>query len=117
MGTLLRVDPPGGCFAAPHGDQPLGGTLKSGSVRRPRRRRRDYYQVNPKTTGARGPPTGTSRFSGVATGAATLSVTYKGRNSSSANQTIYLWDWTTSSWTQLSGPTTVGTSDVTVTRG
>ena len=32
MGTLLRVDPAGGCFGSPTSSSLIGGTLKSGSV-------------------------------------------------------------------------------------
>ena len=53
MGTLLRVDPPGGCFDAP----PLDGHRRRRAqerlgVRAGRRRHAPYYQVNPKTTTA-----------------------------------------------------------------
>jgi Multicopper oxidase len=35
--------------------------------------------------------------------------------SPTAATNVYLWNWTTSSWTQVAGPTTVGASDVTIT--
>jgi hypothetical protein len=50
MGTLLRVDPPGGCFAAPTSAGLIGGTLKSGSVTALGVADGNYYAVNPKTT-------------------------------------------------------------------
>src|SRR5215475_1430130 len=50
MATLLRVDPPGGCFGAPTATAIIGGTLKSGSVTALAADDASYYQVNPKTT-------------------------------------------------------------------
>src|SRR5215471_96244 len=50
MATLLRVDPPGGCFGAPTATAIVGGTLKSGSVTALAADDAAYYQVNPKTT-------------------------------------------------------------------
>ncbi|MCU7722965.1 multicopper oxidase domain-containing protein [Actinoplanes sp. KI2] len=50
MATLLRVDPPGGCFAAPATATPLGSVLKSGSVAGLAADDTSYYAVNPRTT-------------------------------------------------------------------
>jgi hypothetical protein len=50
MGTLLRVDPPGGCFAGPNSATIVGGALKSGAVSALALDDGTYYQVNPKTT-------------------------------------------------------------------
>src|SRR6476619_1248006 len=52
MGTLLRVDPPGGCFSAPASSSIIQGALKSGSVSALAVGGTDtnYYQVNPRTT-------------------------------------------------------------------
>ncbi|MFD3402040.1 multicopper oxidase domain-containing protein [Kribbella sp. NPDC058693] len=50
MGTLLRVDPAGGCFGSATSTSILGGTLKSGSVTALGQADGTYYQVNPKTT-------------------------------------------------------------------
>jgi FtsP/CotA-like multicopper oxidase with cupredoxin domain len=50
MGTLLRVDPAGGCFGAATSTSILGGTVKSGSVTALGQADGTYYQVNPKTT-------------------------------------------------------------------
>lgn len=51
MATLLRVDPPGGCFAFPGSAGLVGGTLKSGAVSALATADTTYYQVNPKTVG------------------------------------------------------------------
>jgi len=45
---------------------------------------------------------------------AALTVKYNGKYSLSVNQKMYLWDWTTSAWTQISSKT-VGTSEKSVT--
>jgi FtsP/CotA-like multicopper oxidase with cupredoxin domain len=52
MGTLLRVDPPGGCFTVAASTAIVGGVLKSGSVSALAVGGTDtnYYQVNPRTT-------------------------------------------------------------------
>jgi hypothetical protein len=50
MGTLLRVDPQGGCFSAASSTNLVGGTLKGGSVSALSADDANYYQVNPRTT-------------------------------------------------------------------
>ncbi len=50
MGTLLRVDPAGGCFTFPAASAIVGGVLKSGSVTALAVNDTNYYQINPKTT-------------------------------------------------------------------
>lgn len=50
IATLLRVDPPGGCFGSSSSTNILSGVLKSGSVTALRLDDTTYYQVNPKTT-------------------------------------------------------------------
>src|SRR5215475_5966496 len=49
MATLLRVDPPGGCFGAPTATAIVGGTLKGGTFAALAADDTAYYQVNPKT--------------------------------------------------------------------
>jgi hypothetical protein len=50
MGTLLRVDPAGGCSTAPSATNLVGAVLKSGSVTALAVNDTTYYQINPKTT-------------------------------------------------------------------
>ena len=50
MGTLLRVDPFGGCTGFAGSTNLVGGNLKSGSVTALAADDTTYYQVNPKTT-------------------------------------------------------------------
>jgi hypothetical protein len=55
-------------------------------------------------------------FTGIAEGGTNLKITYKGKNSVSCNQSLYLWKWALAgSWVQVSAPAAVGTTDVTVT--
>ena len=66
MGTLLRVDPPGGCFTTAFSTAIVGGVLKSGSVSALAVGGTDanYYQVNPRTTTR---PTATTAGQGTIT--------------------------------------------------
>jgi Multicopper oxidase len=50
MATLLRVDPPGGCFGAPTATAIVGGTLMGGTFAALTADDTAYYQVSPKTT-------------------------------------------------------------------
>jgi hypothetical protein len=50
MATMLRVDPPGGCFASPATANLVGGVLKSGTVANLAVDDGNYYAVNPRTT-------------------------------------------------------------------
>src|SRR6516165_1359472 len=50
MATLLRVDPPGGCFGAATATAIVGGTLMGGTFAALTADDTTYYQVNPKTT-------------------------------------------------------------------
>jgi hypothetical protein len=50
MGTLLRVDPSGGCTGFASSTTIVGGSLKSGAVAALGQDDTSYYQVNPKTT-------------------------------------------------------------------
>jgi hypothetical protein len=113
MGTLLRVDPRGGCFAFPTATRILAGTLNSGTVTNLAVDDAKYYKVNSTTTGTR-TTDWYGQLSGIPAGAANLKVTYNGNNTVSASQRLFVWNWTTSAWVQIAGPTTVGTADVTV---
>ncbi len=114
MGTLLRVDPLGGCFVFPSSTKILAGKLNSGTVANLNVDDAKYYKVTSTTTGTR-TTDWYAQFSGVPATSLNLAVTYKGNNSvNSASQTIYIWNWITSSWVQINGPTPVGTTDVQV---
>lgn len=60
MATLLRVDPPGGCFTFPTSTTLVGGALKSGTFTALGVDDGNYYQVNPKTTTRTGSTTFTA---------------------------------------------------------
>jgi FtsP/CotA-like multicopper oxidase with cupredoxin domain len=115
MATLLRVDPPGGCFGFPTSTRILVGTLSSGSVANLALDDGKYYRVNSTTTGIR-TTDWYGQLSGIPAGAANLKVTYNGNNTPlpARTQTLHIWNWATSSWVQIAGPTPVGTTDVTV---
>jgi hypothetical protein len=50
MATLLRVDPPGGCFAGPTSASLVGGVLGGGAASSLALADGNYYQVSPRTT-------------------------------------------------------------------
>jgi FtsP/CotA-like multicopper oxidase with cupredoxin domain len=50
MATLLRVDPPGGCFASPTSTNNVGGVLFGGTASSLAGDDTSYYMVNPRTT-------------------------------------------------------------------
>ncbi|WP_426503216.1 multicopper oxidase domain-containing protein [Dactylosporangium sp. McL0621] len=52
MATLLRVDPPGGCFASSTSTNIIGGVLKGGAAGDLGGDDTNYYMVNPRTTTA-----------------------------------------------------------------
>jgi hypothetical protein len=115
MATLLRVDPPGGCFAFPTSTRIQVGTLNSGTVANLAVNDANYYRVNSTTSGTR-TTDWYGQLSGIPAGAANLKVTYKGNNTPAParSQTLHIWNWATNAWVQIAGPTTVGTADVTV---
>ncbi len=125
MGTLLRVDPQGGCFSFPSSSKITVGTLNSGSISALAADDANYYRINSTTSGTR-TTDWYAQFSGVAAGSADLSVTYKGRNcgtgagtcpsTTAQPTTLFVWNWSTSAWVQLGSATNIGTTDVTVTR-
>jgi multicopper oxidase len=112
MATLLRVDPLPGCTGYPTSTtiNSGGGTLRAGSYAALATDDATYYQVN-STTVAPFKTDWYAGFTGVPTGSQNLKVTYKGKNSISCTQTLYVWRWTTSSWVQIDSRA-VGTSDV-----
>jgi hypothetical protein len=130
LATLLRVDPLPGCTAfptltkiipTPPNTTPVSGSLAPGGGSYANLSGDDalYYSVASTTT-AIGPAPNSFKadwyggFSGVATGAANLKVTFKGKcNVANCTQIVYVWNWKTKLWVQLDSRT-VGTTDVTV---
>jgi multicopper oxidase len=79
MGTLLRVDPRGGCFAFPTSTKIQSGTLNSGSVTNLGADDTSYYKVNSTTSGTR-TTDWYGQLSSIPAGAGSLKVTYKGND-------------------------------------
>ncbi len=124
MATLLRVDPLGGCFAFPTSTKITTGTLNTGTYTSLATADASYYRVNSTTSGTR-TTDWYGQFSGVVAGSKNLKATYQGRNcgtgsgcpaiaAPSPSTTLSLWNWTTSAWVQVAGPTLVGNVDVTM---
>jgi hypothetical protein len=91
---------------------PASTTILSGSLRTSNQLCSDnntYYEVNSTTSGTR-TSSWYGAFTGVANSLSTLKVTYSGKNSTSASQTISIWNWTTSAWVTLD-QRTVGTTE------
>jgi FtsP/CotA-like multicopper oxidase with cupredoxin domain len=76
MGTLLRVDPAGGCFGSAASTTIVNGVLKSGSPSALASDDANYYQVNPKTTTVT-PQASTSLTAATSATATTISVASK----------------------------------------
>ncbi|MGB9377665.1 MAG: multicopper oxidase domain-containing protein, partial [Mycobacteriales bacterium] len=116
MGTLLRVDPPGGCFTFPTAAKITTRTLAGGSYTNLAVDDTAYYQVNSSTTGTPRTTDWYGQFGGVPAGATNLAVTYKGHislNATGTAQTLSAWNWVTNAWVAVAGPNTVGTADIT----
>jgi hypothetical protein len=110
LATLLRVDPLVGCtaFAASTKVNAGGGTLKAGTFTNLADTDASTYDVNSTVA-----PTATGDwyggFTGITTGSSNLKVTYTGKNSVAARQSLYLWNWRTSAWVPVgSAMTTTG---------
>jgi hypothetical protein len=114
MATLIRLDPLDGCTGFPAASKILAGTLASGTYSNLAADDAAYYNVNSTTVAPR-QSSWQAGFSGVPAGATNLKLTYKGKNSVACTQTISLWNWAgLGSWVTVAGPTSVGTTDVTV---
>jgi serine protease AprX len=90
------------------------GSLRSGGAAQLGANDDAYYQVNSTTSGTR-----TVDWYGLIPATNSLqklSVTYRGKSSATCSQRIYIYNWTTSSWVQIDGSRSVGTSEVEVTR-
>jgi len=131
MGTLLRVDPPGGCFTFPASVaiNSGGGTLRGGTFAGLGADDATYYLVNSTTTGAARTTDWYAGFTGVPAGSANLTVTYRGRNCATTSvapactsvgslaTSLYVWKWTApAAWVPLGAATAVGAANTTITR-
>jgi hypothetical protein len=119
MATLLRVDPLGGCTATPTSVKILAGTLRGGSATSLAADDTAYYELNSATTPT--PPTGQHTdfyggFTNIPTGAANLTVSFRGHNSVAGSDTLFLYNFATGAWNQLGAPMAIGIADTTMTR-
>ena len=95
----------------------LAGSLSSGTFSNLATNNESYYQVNSTTTGN---PRVTDWYASVTIGetpaqVSQLVTTYNGDYSrNNTTQTLYLYNWTTATWTQIDSRT-VGQTDVTIT--
>jgi FtsP/CotA-like multicopper oxidase with cupredoxin domain len=80
MATLLRVDPPAGCFASSTSTKILQGTLNAGTFAGLAVDDLSYYKVNSTTTGNPRVSDWYGQFSNVQPGSTNLKVTYKGND-------------------------------------
>src|SRR5262249_48615754 len=93
----------------------LQGSLSSGSFANLALNDASYYVVNSTTAGTRKSDWyGSVTVSQAQSSITKLTITYDGKNSRNVTQTLHLYNWVSSSWTQIDSRT-VGTADVTVT--
>ena len=82
------------------------GTLRSGTAASLGADDNVFYQVNSTTSGTR-TSAWYGSFGGVSNAASNLQLTYRGSNSITCTQTLWVWNWSTSGWTQLGGSNSV----------
>ncbi len=107
----------GGSYAYAPGSVTLtSGTLNSGTVANLATNNAVYYVVNSTTSGTRRVDWyGSATISQPPASVSSLTVVYDGKFSrSSRTQVLYLYNWSTATWTQINSRT-VGTTDVTTT--
>jgi len=90
------------------------GSLRSGSASNLASDNNSYFNVN-STTRKTYTSSWYGMFGGVSKSLSALTVTYSGKNSRSCSQSVSIWNYSTSSWTQLDSRS-VGTSEVKVVR-
>jgi serine protease len=107
VGGLMQVT------QAPSSTTILAGSLRSGNATSLAADDNAYFEVNSTTSGTR-TTDWYGTFTGVTNSLSDLRVSYKGKNSRSCTQVVWIWRWTTSSWVQLSSRS-VGTTEVALT--
>ncbi len=90
------------------------GSLRSGSVSSLSAADSSYYQLN-STTSATRSASWYGTFTGVPTTLRNLKVTYRGKNSLTCNQAVWIWNAATGAWNQLDARS-VGTTEVLIER-
>ena len=100
---------------APTATTILAGSLNSGTFSNLATNNASYYQVNSTTSAPRTSDWYASVTISQLPGSVTkLTTTYDGNNSRSVTQTLFLFDWSTATWTQVDSRA-VSTTDVTIT--
>jgi serine protease len=97
---------------APSSTTILAGTPRSGSAGSLAADDNSYFEVNSTTSGTKTTDWYGS-FTGVTNSLSNLRVSFKGKNSRSCTQVVFIWRWSTSSWVQLSSRS-VGTTEVAI---
>jgi len=100
---------------APTATTILAGSLNSGSFSNLATNNASYYQVNSTSSSPRSSDWYASvTISQSPASVSKLTTTYDGKYSRSVTQTLFLFDWSTATWTQIDSRS-VGASDVTIT--
>lgn len=100
---------------APTGTTILADSLNSGSFSNLATNNASYYQVNSTTSAPRTSDWYASvTISQSPASVSKLTTTYDGNNSRSVTQTLFLFNWSTATWTQIDSRA-VGATDVTIT--
>jgi Tol biopolymer transport system component len=109
--TTTPTPGPGTTITAfPNGTTILAGTLKSGTAASLSADDNVYFEVDSPTVDS---PTAAwyGSFNRVPNALSNLNITYQGKNSKGAIQTVAIWNWMTSAWEQLDSRR-VGTLEV-----
>lgn len=114
-GTFQTLPAPVITNYAPTATTILAGSLSSGTFSNLATNNASYYVVNSTTAAPRSSDWYASVLISESPGSVTkLTTTYDGKNSRNVTQTLFLFNWSTSTWTQIDSRS-VGTTDVTVT--
>jgi len=98
--------------ASPGSATVTAGTIRSGTAARLEADDNAYLEVSSNSSSTRTSDWYGS-FAAVPNDLSGLKVTYKGKNSRSCSQRLYIWNWSTSAWVQLDSRS-VGTTEVLV---
>jgi len=112
---ILTVTAPVVTNYAPTSSTILSGTINSGTFSNLATNNSSYILTNSTTSGTRILNWyGSTIISQSPASVTKLTVNYDGKNSASKTQVLYLYNWSTSTWTQIDSRT-VSTSDVVIT--
>ena len=113
--TFQTLQAPVSTNYAPTGTTILAGSLSSGNFSNLATNNSSYYQVNSTNSSPRISDWYASvTISQSPASVSKLTITYDGNYSRSVTQTLFLFDWSTATWTQID-TRSVGATDVTIT--